>query len=551
MRSYFPLFLLSLCVCIVSAHGDSNASSHESENVIVLTDDNFDEKTQTGTWLLDFYAPWCQHCMSLEPVLEAAAAELADTMYVGKIDCTMQKNLQRRFGIKSFPSIKFFRNGQDRTYKGPRTKDAFVAYGHSVTGPPVELLPHTHLPTLYRKSSVSFVFISDGTVSPAFSNAIRVFEKVAKQKQGMTTFASPFGTVHADTHADQLESESSISDSSFGKGIALSKILAEKLSVTAEAALPPGDSSLVTSAPVKRSSSFSECVLWVSEGSDTAVFRGPWNEASLGEWVNARMLPLIPELTGSNFDDVTALGKIIVFILTEPSVHAQKEFIASFLPLAKEYKEFSFVSLDAVEYFHYLRHFSISAFLIPTIFAFDFKNDLYYLDDTVKSMHLPRVTAVSPVSSMSVAHLLTAAPLPPEYLSRRPLDPASLTGDNVRGLYTREEHILFLEGIRDGSYKPRSMFAWYSPAKYQRMLEKTLGYFTEEQLMYIFMTFTFIIGGFMIWFVCCTGHDEKTTKQLQQLRAYREEEERKEKAAAEKAKELKAKNVKEEKNKSE
>ena len=53
-----------------------------------------------------------------------------------------------------------------------------------------------------------------------------------QQKQGMTTFASPFGTVHADTHADQLESESSISDSSFGKGIALSKILAEKLSVT-------------------------------------------------------------------------------------------------------------------------------------------------------------------------------------------------------------------------------------------------------------------------------------------------------------------------------
>lgn len=52
------------------------SSSGNFDNVRELTSSNLDETLSEGTWLLEFYAPWCGYCKRLEPIYEEVAAEL-------------------------------------------------------------------------------------------------------------------------------------------------------------------------------------------------------------------------------------------------------------------------------------------------------------------------------------------------------------------------------------------------------------------------------------------------------------------------------------------
>lgn len=98
------------------------------EGVLVLTDANFDEElAKYDNLLVEFYAPWCGHCKKLAPEYAAAAQELAKRdppLSIAKVDATENKELGERFGIKGFPTLKFFKGGNPGDYEGGRTKDA-------------------------------------------------------------------------------------------------------------------------------------------------------------------------------------------------------------------------------------------------------------------------------------------------------------------------------------------------------------------------------------------------------------------------------------------
>lgn len=102
------------------------------EDVYVLTKDNFDVIVLSKVIILvEFYAPWCGHCKSLEPIYAKAAQILAKDsppIPLAKIDATLEESIASRYEVQGYPTLLVFRNGSKSEYDGPRTTQGIVDY---------------------------------------------------------------------------------------------------------------------------------------------------------------------------------------------------------------------------------------------------------------------------------------------------------------------------------------------------------------------------------------------------------------------------------------
>lgn len=105
------------------------------EDVIELTDKNFEELTQistgqtTGAWFIKFYAPWCVHCKAISRTWSDLATELKNQINIAKIDATVHQKTRKRFKIEGFPTLLYFRNGKMYDYKAhDRTLEALKQF---------------------------------------------------------------------------------------------------------------------------------------------------------------------------------------------------------------------------------------------------------------------------------------------------------------------------------------------------------------------------------------------------------------------------------------
>lgn len=68
-------------------------------------------------WLVEFYAPWCGHCKTLEPKYEDAAEKLletAPTVRLGKVDATVHGDLASEYGVTGKPHIYKYNTGEEK-----------------------------------------------------------------------------------------------------------------------------------------------------------------------------------------------------------------------------------------------------------------------------------------------------------------------------------------------------------------------------------------------------------------------------------------------------
>lgn len=70
------------------------------------------EDSQRQPVLVDFWAAWCGPCQMLTPILEKLANEYAGAFLVAKVNSDEQQELAARYGVRSLPTVKVFKNGQ-------------------------------------------------------------------------------------------------------------------------------------------------------------------------------------------------------------------------------------------------------------------------------------------------------------------------------------------------------------------------------------------------------------------------------------------------------
>jgi len=119
------------------------AFASEDPDVVVLTSDNFDDFVKNDFVLVEFYAPWCGHCKKLTPEYQKAAAALkasGSSVQLGKLDATVEGSIAERFGVKGYPTLKFFRSGEAIEFDGGRTANDIVNWVTKKSGPPSKVL---------------------------------------------------------------------------------------------------------------------------------------------------------------------------------------------------------------------------------------------------------------------------------------------------------------------------------------------------------------------------------------------------------------------------
>ena len=81
---------------------------------ITGTDANFEDEVLNTDQpvLVDFWATWCGPCRTIAPTIEKLAADYDGRAKVIKVDVDNNPQTAMKYGIRSIPSLLFFKGGR-------------------------------------------------------------------------------------------------------------------------------------------------------------------------------------------------------------------------------------------------------------------------------------------------------------------------------------------------------------------------------------------------------------------------------------------------------
>lgn len=173
-------------------------------------------------------APWCGHCKSLAPEYANAALHLSETkstIKLGKVDATIESELAEKFGIRGYPTLKFFKNGKPIDYSGKnnisivniivrkyllhifilwtggRTKDEIIQWVLKKSGPAaVPLLSEEDILAFIEGKTVSIIGYFENADTPAAKLFSELADSVDDHPFGLVSDYSKFSNLeHKET----------------------------------------------------------------------------------------------------------------------------------------------------------------------------------------------------------------------------------------------------------------------------------------------------------------------------------------------------------------
>lgn len=125
----------------VRAEGGPPPFGDDPTTMVTLRQSTFNDSIATGTWMVEFFSPYCPHCKVFAPTYQEfydkmGGEKLAKerNFHIVKVDCAEDGDLCFERGVESFPQIQLYDNGAFvERYEG-RTVDKLEEYAKVVMG---------------------------------------------------------------------------------------------------------------------------------------------------------------------------------------------------------------------------------------------------------------------------------------------------------------------------------------------------------------------------------------------------------------------------------
>ncbi|QXD13905.1 thioredoxin [Rhodocaloribacter litoris] len=110
----------------------------QNAKYVTVTDSTFQDEVLNADVpvLVDFWATWCGPCRVIAPVIEQLAEEFEGRAKVAKMDVDHNPQTPMAYGIRSIPTLLFFKDGKvvDQMIGGsPSMKKALAAKLEALT----------------------------------------------------------------------------------------------------------------------------------------------------------------------------------------------------------------------------------------------------------------------------------------------------------------------------------------------------------------------------------------------------------------------------------
>lgn len=266
----------------------------QASDVLDLTEENFDQTLQENSVILvEFYAPWCGHCKNLAPKYETAATQLKGIAPIAKVDCTAQEALCSRFGIRGYPTMKIFRDGNPSEYNAAREVDAIVSFMKKQVLPAISVLEGDKIQEFIDSDRVVVIGFFENTESREY----KVFAEVAGSLRDDYLFGATTDAAAAST---------------FGASV-------------------PG------------------VILFKKFDERKNIFEDTFSKSELKSFIKTNAIPVMDDIGPENYGKFVESGLPLAYLFVTPENREESGKLVE--PIAKEFKgQMNFVYIDAVKY---------------------------------------------------------------------------------------------------------------------------------------------------------------------------------------------------------
>ncbi|UQS85740.1 thioredoxin [Apilactobacillus apisilvae] len=79
---------------------------------VKITRNNLSAETDNKITVIDFWAPWCNPCKMMEPVMNKMEEQFSEDIHFGQINVDGNEDIAESYKVMGLPSIVLFKNGK-------------------------------------------------------------------------------------------------------------------------------------------------------------------------------------------------------------------------------------------------------------------------------------------------------------------------------------------------------------------------------------------------------------------------------------------------------